>query len=71
MTVEEYHIAHIELDLYEITKYRKNLKQFFLIEIKKNKLLPIQYRRILEELERIAIQIHELENKKSEILKLN
>jgi hypothetical protein len=71
MTVEEYHIAYIELDLYEITKYRKNLKQFFLLEIKKNKLLPIQYRRILEELERIAIQIHELENKKSEILKLN
>ena len=71
MTLEEYYIAHIDLDLYEIIEYRKNLKKFLLLEIKKNKLLPIHYKKILEELERIAIQVNQLENKKSEILKLN
>jgi hypothetical protein len=71
MTVQEYYIAYIDLDLYEIIEYRKNLKKFFALEIKKNKLLRKDYERILEELERITIQINELENKKSEILNLN
>jgi hypothetical protein len=71
MNVEEYYISYIDLDLYEVNEYRVNLKNFFIIEIKKNVLLPIQFKRILEELERIAIQVHELENKKSIILKLN
>jgi hypothetical protein len=71
MNVEEYYISYIDLDLYEITKYQKNLKNFFILEIKNNKISTKEYKAILEELERIAIQIHELENKKSEILKFN
>jgi hypothetical protein len=71
MTVQEYYIAYIDLDLYEIIEYSKNLKKFLALEIKKNKLLRKDYERILEELERITIQINELENKKSEILNLN
>lgn len=71
MTLEQYYIAHIDVDLYEATEYHKNLKSFFIIEIKKNKLLPRKYRSILEELQRLAIEIHELENKKLEILKFN
>jgi hypothetical protein len=71
MNVEEYYISYIDLDLYEANQYRINLKKFFILEIKKNKISTTQYKVILEELERVAIQVHELEKRKSEILKLN
>ena len=50
MTVQEYHIAYIDVDLYEAIEYRKNLKKFFSLQIKKNKLLGKDYERFLEEL---------------------
>ena len=71
MTVQEYHIAYIDVDLYEAIEYRKNLKKFFSLQIKKNKLLGKDYERFLEELERVTLQIHELENQKSQNLNSN
>ena len=71
MTVQEYHIAYIDVALDEAIEYRKNLKKFFSLQIKKNKLLGKDYERFLEELERVTLQIHELENQKSQILNSN
>jgi hypothetical protein len=71
MTRQEYHIASLELEIYELTTYRSNLKKFLLLEIRKNKILAKKYNKILDEVERITIEIYELENKKSQILSLN
>ena len=69
--MQEYHIASIDLELYELTNYRKNLKRFALFEIRKTNMFAKKFYRILEEVERITIEIYELENRKSEILNLN
>ena len=71
MTRQEYQIASLELEIYELTTYRSNLKTFLLLEIRKNKILAKKYNKILDEVERITIEIYELENKKSQILSLN
>lgn len=71
MTKQEYHLTSIDLEIYELTTYRKNLKRFALFEIRKNNLFAKKFYKILEEVERITIEIHELENRKSEILNLN
>lgn len=71
MTPQEYSIATIDLDIYDLKKYSKNLKLFALYEIRKNNKFAKNYYSIIEELERIAIRINNLENRKLEILNLN
>jgi hypothetical protein len=71
MTRKEYHITSIELEIYELTTYRKNLKKFVLLELRNGKMLARKFNRILDELDRITIEIYELEKKKSEIYNLN
>jgi hypothetical protein len=71
MNKKEYHIASIELEIYELNTYRKNLKKFVLLELRNGKMLAKKYNRILDELDRITIEIYELEKKKSEIFNLN
>jgi hypothetical protein len=71
MTKKEYHITSIELEIYELTTYRKNLKKFVLLELRNGKMLARKFNRILDELDRITIEIYELEKKKSEIYNLN
>ena len=71
MTRKEYHIASIDLEIYELTTYRKNLKKFVLLELRNGKMLARNFNRILDELDRITIEIYELEKKKSEICNLN
>lgn len=71
MTPQEYNIAKIDLEIYDLKKYSKNLKLFALYEIRKNNAFAKKYYSIIEELERIAIEINNLENRKSEILNLN
>ena len=70
MTKKEYHITSIELEIYELTTYRKNLKKFVLLELRNGKMLARKFNRILDELDRITIEIYELEKKKSEIYNL-
>ena len=70
MTRKEYHIASIELEIYELTTYRKNLKKFVLLELRNGKMLARNFNRVLDELDRITIEIYELEKKKSEIYNL-
>jgi hypothetical protein len=71
MTRQEYQIASIDLEVYELITYRKNLKKFCLFEIRKNAIFAKKFYKILDEIDRVTIEIHELENKKSEILNLN
>ena len=71
MTRKEYHITSIELEIYELTTYSKNLKKFVLLELRNGKMLARKFNRILDELDRITIEIYELEKKKSEIYNLN
>jgi hypothetical protein len=71
MTPQEYLLSSIDLELYDLKNYRTNLKRFALFEIRKNNMFAKKYYRILEEVERISIEINALETKKSEIFNLN
>ena len=71
MTPQEYFISSIDLELYDLKNYRTNLKRFALFEIRKNNMFAKKYYRILEEVERVSIEIHTLETRKLEILNLN
>ena len=59
------------LELYDLKNYRTNLKRFALFEIRKNNMFAKKYYRILEEVERVSIEINALETRKSEIFNLN
>lgn len=71
MTPQEYLISSIDLELYDLEKYRKNIKLFAFYEIRKNNMFAKKFFRILEEVERLSIEINALETYKSEILNLN
>jgi len=71
MTPQEYLIATIDLELYDLINYRKNLKLFAFYEIRKNNMFAKKFFRILEEVDRLSIEINELETRKSEILNFN
>lgn len=71
MTSEEYNLAYLDIEIFDLKKYRNNLKRFALFEIRKNNNFARKYFSILEELERIAIEINYLENRKSEIFNQN
>jgi len=71
MTPKEYLITSIDLELYDLKNYRTNLKRFALFEIRKNNMFAKKYYRILEEVERVSIEINALETRKSEIFNPN
>ena len=71
MNPEEYSLTKINLEIHEVNIYRVNLRIFLLKEAKNYTINSRKFQNILDELERIAIEIHELENKKSEYLNLN
>ena len=71
MTPQEYLLSSIDLELYDLKNYRTNLKRFALFEIRKNNMFAKKYYRILEEVDRISIEINALETRKSEIFNLN
>ena len=71
MTPQEYLISSIDLELYDLKNYRTNLKRFALLEIRKNNMFAKNYYRILEEVERVSIEINALETRKSNIFNLN
>lgn len=71
MTPQEYLITSIDLELYDLKNYLKNLKLFAFYEIRKNAIFSKKFFMILEEVERLAIEINTLETYKSEILNFN
>jgi hypothetical protein len=70
MTRQEYHIASIELEIYELTTYRKNLKKFVLLEMRQSNMMAKKFYSIFDEVDRVTMEIYELENKKLEIFNL-
>jgi hypothetical protein len=71
MNPEEYSLAKINIEIHEVNIYRINLRKFLLAESKKHSINSRKFQNIIDELERLAIEIRELENKKSEYLNLN
>lgn len=71
MNQEEYTLTKINLEIHEVNIYRINLRKFILKESKNYTINSRKFQNILDELERLAIEIYELENKKSEYLNLN
>jgi len=71
MNLEDYSLAKINIEIHEVNIYRINLRKFLLAETKKYAINARKFNSILDELERLAIEIHELENKKIEYLNLN
>ena len=61
-----YIINKIDNEIKEITSYKKGLRKFFYIESVKGKLNSIDFNNIVDELERISIEIAYLENQKNE-----
>jgi hypothetical protein len=61
-----YIINKIDNEIKEITSYKKGLRKFFYIESVKGKLNSIDFNNIVDELERLSIEISYLENLKNE-----
>jgi hypothetical protein len=66
MTELSYITEKIENEIKELQSYKKRLRKFFYIESVKGKLLAIDFNRIVDEIERIAIEIAYLERLKVE-----
>jgi hypothetical protein len=66
MTELGYITEKIENEIKELQSYKKRLRKFFYIESVKGKLLAIDFNRIVDEIERIAIEIAYLERLKVE-----
>jgi hypothetical protein len=66
MNKNEYIVSEISTEILSLEKYKYNLKKTaFNIVINKEKGFSKQYYKILDEIERVAIEIHTLENQKS------
>jgi hypothetical protein len=66
MTELSYITEKIENEIKELQSYKKRLRKFFYIESVKGKLLALDFNRIVDEIERIAIEIAYLERLKVE-----
>ena len=68
MTEQEYVLSLIQEEIDSLEKYKWNLKRFSFYELKKNANFSKKFYKIYDEVERLAIEIHNLENQKSEML---
>jgi hypothetical protein len=66
MTELGYITEKIENEIKELQSYKKGLRKFFYIESVKGKLLAVDFNRMVDEIERIAIEIAYLERLKVE-----
>lgn len=71
MTEYEYVLSLIQEEIYSLEKYKWNLKRFAFYELRKNANFSKKFYKILDEVERLAIEIHNLEQQKSELLTIN
>lgn len=65
-----YILKSIQSDIYELLKYKKELRKFFYIESIKGSLKHKQFTAIVDEIERISIQLAYLETQKTEYNKI-
>jgi hypothetical protein len=56
----------IDNEIKELQSYKKGLRKFFFIESVKGKLNSVEFNNIVDELERLSIEIGYLENQKIE-----
>lgn len=65
MTELQYITNKIDKELKELQYYKKELRKFFYIESVKGKLKAKHFNKIVDELERLTIEIAYLENQKT------
>ena len=65
-----YILKSIQIDINELLKYKKELRKFFYIESIKGSLNHKNFNAIVDEIERISIQIGYLESQKTEYNKI-
>lgn len=61
-----YITTKIDTEIKELQSYKKGLRKFFYIESVKSKLKAKHFNKIVDELERLSIEIAYLENQKTE-----
>lgn len=61
-----YITTKIDTEIKELQSYKKELRKFFYIESVKSKLKAKHFNKIVDELERLSIEIAYLENQKTE-----
>lgn len=61
-----YITTKINNEIQELKTYKKELRKYFYIESVKSKLKAKQFNKIVDELERLSIEIAYLENQKNE-----
>lgn len=68
MTEQEYVLSLIQEEIDSLEKYKWNLKRFSFYEVKKRPNFSKNFYKIYDEVERLAIEIHNLEKQKSDLL---
>lgn len=71
MTEYEYVLSLIQEEIDSLEKYKWNLKKFAFYELRKNANFSKKFYKILDEVERLAIEINNLEQQKSELSTIN
>lgn len=71
MTEYEYVLSLIQEEIDSLEKYKWNLKRFAFYEVKKNANFSKKFYKILDEVERLAIEINNLEQQRSELSTIN
>ena len=68
MTEQEYVLSLIQEEIDSLEKYKWNLKRFSFYEIRKNANFSKKFYKIYDEVERVAIEVNNLEKQRSELL---
>jgi len=71
MTEYEYVLSLIQEEIDSLEKYKWNLKRFAFYELRKNANFSKKFYKILDEVERLAIEINNLEKQRSELSTIN
>ena len=65
------HIVSINREVKLLNTYKKNLKKFLYSQTISGKIRMIDFQRSISEIERITIEVNELENTKNHLIKIN
>jgi hypothetical protein len=70
-TEYEYALSLIDGEIDLLQKYKWNLKRFAFYELRKNANFSKKFYKILDEVDRLTIEIHNLEQQKSDLSTIN
>jgi len=71
ITEYDYAVSLIEEEIDSLERYKWNLKRFAFLEVRKNANFSKKFYKILDEVDRLTIEIHNLEQQKSELSTIN